>query len=162
MEQTEFQVTTSTSFTGHRFIPYSQKEKLRASLTEAIISHYNTGTCNFICGMAMGFDILAAETVLALKNEYQDITLTVVVPFRNQSAKYSMTDKRRYQDIMGKADKVIILSETYYDGCFLRRNDYMLNHSNRLIAYFNGEKKGGTFYTWRKALQMGLPAANLY
>lgn len=162
MEQIESQVTISTAFSGHRFIPYSQRERLRASLTKTVISHYKIGTCNFICGMAMGFDMLAAETVLALKNEYQDITLTAVVPFRNQFAKYSTEDKKRYQDIMGKADKVIILSETYYDGCFLRRNDYMLNHSSRLIAYFNGEKKGGTFYTWRKALQMGLPAANLY
>ena len=55
-----------------------------------------------------------------------------------------------------------MLSEHYYNGCLLRRNDYMLSHSNGVIAYYDGTPKGGTYYTIRKARQMKLPVLNLF
>ena len=112
--------------------------------------------------MAVGFDMLAAESLLGFKAEYPDIRLTAVIPFRGQPCKFNPADKGRYQSILGKADNVVCLSETYFDGCFLRRNDYMLNHASHIIAYYNGEPKGGTFYTCRRAERMGLEITNLY
>lgn len=112
--------------------------------------------------MAAGFDMLAAETLLAMKADYSDIRLTAVIPFRGQSCKFNPVDKERYRSILGKADDMVCLSETYFDGCFLRRNDYMLERANRIIAYYNGEPKGGTFYTCRRAKRMNLEITNLY
>ncbi len=54
------------------------------------------------------------------------------------------------------------MSERYYNGCLLRRNDYMVNRSSRLIAYFDGNPKGGTFYTIREAKRQGLDIVNLH
>ena len=56
---------------------------------------------------------------------------------------------------------MVCLSETYFDGCFLRRNDYMLERASHIIAYYNGEPKGGTFYTCRRAKRMNLEITNL-
>lgn len=56
----------------------------------------------------------------------------------------------------------ILLSKHYFNGCLLRRNDYMLSHSCGLIAFFDGKPKGGTFYTCRKAKSMGMDIINLY
>ena len=38
----------------------------------------------------------------------------------------------------------------------------MLNHASHIIAYYNGELKGGTFYTCRRAEHMDLEITNLY
>ena len=155
-------ITKAAAFTGHRFIRYSDRQRLKTNLVRAITACYQSGVRHFLCGMAVGFDMLAAETLLAVKAEYPDIRLTAVIPFRGQPCKFNPADKGRYQSILGKADNVVCLSETYFDGCFLRRNDYMLNHASHIIAYYNGEPKGGTFYTCRRAERMGLEITNLY
>lgn len=85
-----------------------------------------------------------------------------VVPFRGQNSKWSDTEKSRYNDVLNNADEVIILSEHYYNGCFLRRNDYMLSHVCGLIAYFNGLPKGGTFYTVKRAKNTNMDIVNIF
>ena len=56
----------------------------------------------------------------------------------------------------------ICLSDTYYKGCLLRRNDFMLQHSNFVIAYYDGKQKGGTYYTCREARKRGMTVVNLF
>lgn len=162
MEQTDIRKEKAAAFTGHRFIPYKTKRRLQAKLNEAVKACLQSDIRHFFCGMAVGFDMLAAEAVLEMKGKHPEIRLTAVVPFRNQSDRFSPEDKERYQSILSKADNVIMLGDIYFDGCYLRRNDYMLNRSCRIIAYFNGEPKGGTFYTCRRAERMGLKIDNLY
>ena len=155
-------ITKTAAFTGHRFIRYKDRQQLKTNLERAITGCYHSGIRHFLCGMAAGFDMLAAETLLAMKADYSDIRLTAVIPFRGQPGKFNPADKERYHFILDKADNVVCLSETYFDGCFLRRNDYMLERANRIIAYYNGEPKGGTFYTCRRAERMKLDITNLY
>lgn len=160
MEHTDIQKTAA--FTGHRFIPLNERKRLKSSLRETILACYRSGIRYFISGMAVGFDLLSAETVLEMKDDCPDIQLIAVVPFRNQPDRFSQRDKTRYRMLLENADEVILLSETYFEGCFLRRNDYMLNHASRIITYFNGEPKGGTYYTYKRAVQKGMEINNLY
>lgn len=155
-------ITRTAAFTGHRFVRYNDRQRLKTSLERAITACCHSGIRRFLCGMATGFDMLAAETLLAMKADCPDIRLTAVIPFRGQSCRFNPADKERYRSILGKADNVVCLSETYFDGCFLRRNDYMLNRASHIIAYYNGEPKGGTFYTCHRAERMGLEITNLY
>ena len=154
----------SVTLTGHRFIPYGKLPILKAALKNVILELYAKGynNYNYYCGMAMGFDLLSAEAVLSLKAEYKELRLIAVVPYRNQDERFSFADKKRYQSILSRADETIILREDYCQGCLLRRNDYMLAHSNQVIAYFDGENKGGTFYTCRNTKAEGLPVINLF
>ena len=155
-------MTKSVTFTGHRYIPQSKRSDLCTKLEKAIMENYIKGVQNFLCGMAVGFDLLAAEAVLKVKKELPDIILTAVVPFRLQYERWTERDKLRYHFIISRADKVVVLSEHYYNGCLLRRNDYMLSHCKGVIAYYDGTPKGGTYYTVRKAKQMKLPVLNLF
>lgn len=152
----------SVTFTGHRFIPYSKQPMLKVALKNIILELYARGYNNYYCGMAVGFDLLSAEVVLSLKTEYKELRLIAVVPYRSQDERFSFIDKRRYHSILNRADETIILREDYSQGCLLRRNDYMLAHSNQVIAYFDGENKGGTFYTCRNAQAEGMPIINLF
>ena len=155
-------MTKSVTFTGHRYIPQTKRNELYAKLEKAVMENYANGARNFLCGMAVGFDLLAAEAVLKVKKELPDIKLTAVVPFRLQHERWTEREKLRYHSIISRADKVVVLSEHYYNGCLLRRNDYMLFLCNEVIAYYDGTPKGGTYYTVRKARQMKLPVLNLF
>ncbi len=112
--------------------------------------------------MAMGFDMLAAEAALSLQIELPDLWVIAVIPYRNQTERWSEAMKIKYDTILHVVDDVVILNEHYYKGCLLHRNDYMVNHSSYLIAWYDGKPKGGTYYTCRKARANGLKVTNLY
>lgn len=162
MENLFFKEEQSVTFTGHRFIPYGKLSMLKVALKNIILELYAKGYSNYYCGMAMGFDLISAEVVLSLKAECKELRLIAVVPYRNQDERFSFADKKRYHSILNRVDETILLCENYYQGCLLRRNDYMLARSNQVIAYFDGENKGGTFYTCRNAQVKGLPVINLF
>lgn len=152
----------SLAFTGHRSVPVERQNEIRARLVEAVSLAYKSGITCFYSGMAMGFDLMAAETVLSLKGKYPDIRLITVVPFRRQNCRWPSTERERYQRIISQADRVIVLSEHYFKGCLLRRNDFMLEHSCGVIAYYDGKPYGGTFYTCKEARKRCMDIINLY
>ena len=57
---------------------------------------------------------------------------------------------------------VIVISESYYPRCFLDRDEFMVNNSSKLIGYYDGREKGGTFYTIRKAMAQNIPIVNVF
>ena len=50
---------------------------------------------------------------------------------------------------------MIYVSEDYYKGCMLERNRYLVDHSAKLLAVYNGERRGGTAMTVRYAKKIG-------
>lgn len=102
----------------------------------------NYGITHFISGMALGVDLDFAETVLKLS-----LPLECAVPCPNQTFKWSEKDISRYRQILKSADTVTLVSERYFYDCMQKRNRYMVDKSELVIAVFNGEQRGGTFYT---------------
>lgn len=162
MDKLYLNKSQSVAFTGHRNIIGNKRPELRVAVDNALIELYQSGYRNFINGMAMGFDLLAASVVIALKRRFSDVKLIAVVPYRNQSEKFSEYEQKRYQYALQNADEVIVLRKKYSNGCLLRRNDYMLAHASGLIAFYDGKPKGGTFYTIRKASESSMPIINLF
>ena len=115
------------------------EEKIKFAITEY-------GITNFISGMALGVDLDFAETVVKLKNDFP-ITLECAIPCPNQTLNWYDKDKLRYDSILKRADNVKLVSERYTAECMLKRNRYMVDKSELIIAVFNGIKKGGTWYT---------------
>lgn len=157
--------TTSACFTGHRSqkLPWrfnedderckSMKEKLRIEIVKAIENGYKT----FICGMAIGFDMICAETVLALKKQYPDIKLIGALPCKTQDSKWFYKDKIRYRNLLDKLDGIRCIYDTYIGSeCMLERNRYMVNNSSLLIALFDGITIGGTMSTVEYAKMQNL------
>ena len=115
------------------------KEKIKLAITEY-------GITNFISGMALGTDLDFTEIVLKLR-KYYPVTLECAIPCPNQTSKWNDKDKLRYNGILKRADKINIISERYTTECMLKRNRYMVDKSELVIAVFNGIEKGGTWYT---------------
>lgn len=118
----------SVAFTGHRRIPIEQQDSLKDGIKAKVGALYAMGITDYYCGMALGFDMLAAEAVLSLKSTLPRLRLIAVLPYRGQSDAWSRIEQERHAAILAKADEVIVLSERYYKGCLLRRNDFMLSH----------------------------------
>lgn len=83
----------SLAFTGHRTVHVERQDEIRTRLVEAVSLACKSGITCFYSGMAMGFDLMAAETVLLLKGKYPDIRLIAVVPFRRQSCRWPSMEK---------------------------------------------------------------------
>lgn len=147
-------------FTGHRMIAAAAMPELKAQLEKTLDDLLARGVGRYICGGALGFDTLAAQTVLEKKREYPWIKLIIAAPCADQSARWSEKQKKTYQEILDAADEVTVLFDRYVTGCMHFRDAFMVDHSDVLVAYYRG-RPGGTQYTFLYAESRGLEIINL-
>lgn len=147
-------------FTGHRKIPPERLNIVAQRLSGAIIELIESGYLYFGAGGALGFDTLAALTVLELKNIYPDIKLILVLPCLSQTESWFARDIEIYDDIKRKADKVVYTSHEYTKGCMHKRNRHLVDNSSACICYLT-ERTGGTAYTVDYARKNSLTIINL-
>ncbi len=169
-ERDEWLQKKTVAFSGHRTNRIAKfttdREKLFREVafdTFVAIESYciKKGYHTFLSGMCEGFDLIAAEEVLNLKKRYPHIRLKCVVPFKGQAERYTQADKQRYDTILAQADEVVTLQDGYTEGCFLRRNDYLLENSAFLMVYYDSVAVGGTFYTLKRAVEQKKKFANV-
>ncbi|MBE7088658.1 MAG: DUF1273 family protein [Clostridiales bacterium] len=141
------------SFSGHRLVGTDLDLNLLCRVIENLINF--RGVTNFFCGMAKGFDLIAGECVIKLKEKYPNIKLFACVPHQGQADYYCAEDKRRYAEILHSCNEIFTLSTHYYNGCMLYRDRYMVERTQFLVCFLR-EKKGGTFYTYNYAKKKGL------
>ena len=147
-------------FTGHRMIPKEDIPLIKERLRETVIELINDGIVYYGAGGAWGFDTLAAQTILDMKEEYPQIKLILVLPCKNQTARWKQKDIDMYEYIKSKCDKYVYTSEEYYDGCMLKRNRHLVDNSSFCICYLT-HNRGGTYYTYNYANEKGLTVINI-
>ena len=126
------------AFTGHRVLEEDFSLKTLKKEVENVIKR---GVEIFYVGMAMGFDLCAAEVVLSLKRKYKNVKLVACIPCYNQEKNFTLKDKKRYVKILKKVDEQTLVSETYYRGCMQKRDIYMADKADVLIAYLKNKIK---------------------
>lgn len=146
-------------FSGHR--RYASAEADQARLAAAVKEAYDGGYRTFVSGMARGFDLAAAAAVVQLRSSHCDVRFVAAVPFAGQAAKYPAEERAFYEVLLAAADRTHLLAERYSYGCYLRRDDWMVERSGRIICWYDGSK-GGTRYTVRRAAKAGLEIVNLF
>ena len=147
-------------FTGHRELPFWGRRGIAAKLEKVIIEQINNGIRFFGAGGALGFDTLAAQTVLKLKKEYPKIKLILVLPCVTQAQGWPHKDVEEYERIKAQADKVVYVSQQYTPGCMHRRNRHLVDNSSVCICYLT-KQDGGTAYTVSYARKRELEVINL-
>ena len=110
--------------TGHRDIPAREINRVKAALRREIEKAVTDGFARFMSGFAEGVDQYFAETVLELKKSHPALELIAVIPYQKR------LDSLR------------------------EKNRYMVEHSDRVIAVYDGREKGGTAGTIRFAHAM--------
>lgn len=147
------------AFTGHRpsHLPWGVNEgcdickKFKKKL-DCLLEHcVNSGFDVFISGLALGFDTFACESVLKLKKKNPQIEMICAIPCKSQADIWCDADKQRYEKILTKSNPVYVSNE-YYKGCFIRRNHFMVDKADLVVACFNG-LSGGTKSTIEYAIK---------
>ena len=150
----------AAAFTGHRDVEKSEYEHLTTAIFLTVDRLYREGVKTYYVGGALGFDTIAAVSVLNLKIKYPDLRLIVAVPCPDQSAAWHASDRALYDSILRRADEVVTVSPYYCRGCMQMRNRYMVDRADTLIAYVKRDS-GGSAYTRNYALKKGLTVIDL-
>ena len=149
------------SFTGHRTIPARHKKNIQDLLMRAGEYAYTRGVRSFYAGGAVGFDTLAARAVISFRMTHPDLRLILVLPCKNQSEKWGNAEVSAYEYTLSLADEIVYTAEEYYEGCMKKRNSYLAESCDMLIAYV-GKKIGGSAQTLRMVEKLGKEIYNLY
>lgn len=127
---TDFDLSTTCCFTGHRVLKKDFNDQAVSEIIDKLIEN---GYRTFLVGMAIGFDLKVFE-ILQTKKKF-NIDVIACVPCKDQDKFFNKNQKEQYKNAIDNADKVIYLSEEYYDGCMQKRNMYMVDNSSILVAY---------------------------
>ena len=161
MEQPIIIKINTVCFTGHRSIAKDKALLIPRALETIISGLIAMGATSFRLGGAVGFDTIAALSVLEAKEKHPHITLDLILPCRNQTDKWDEHNIRAYNYILSHADSVSYVCDTYRKGCMLERNRRLVDGSDMLIAYLE-KSSGGSAYTYRYAEEKGLEIINIY
>lgn len=139
------------AFTGHRpqRLPFGNNEldarcvALKAKLREQIVELIEQENVrHFISGMALGIDLFAAEIVLDLKTDYPVITLESAIPCETQAIKWTVAQREQYYEIAARRDNETMLQTHYTPDCMDKRNRYMVDHADIILAVWDGKPSG--------------------
>lgn len=153
-------------FTGHRpnklpggYDYYSPQnielgKRIRSACIDLIENH---SVDTFICGGAIGVDQMAFMVCNKLKQKYPHIKIVLAMPFENQAIKWPKASQDILASHIKLADEVVLVDELkeyglkdietkiYHPAKMQKRNEYMVNNSDFVVAVWNGDTSGGTF-----------------
>jgi uncharacterized phage-like protein YoqJ len=102
----------------------------------------------FLSGMEPGIEIDAAEIVLSLKDTYPDLTLECVIPYETQAAVWPESLRNRYFSIISLCDKESMLQHQCTPDCMVKRNQYLVEHADLILAVWDGQPSGTGQIVW--------------
>ena len=148
-------------FTGHRELRENSGRVFSKvyAVAERLIQE---GYLYFGAGGARGFDALAAEAVLKLKEKYPEIHLILVLPFPKQyehEGTWSKEEVEQHERHKKSASKVVYVQEAYSPGCYYKRDRRLVDFSSACVCY-QYKNTGGTAYTTKYAQKKGLKIIN--
>lgn len=140
------------TFTGHRskFFPWGddltdkRAMLLLNELKGEVMLAANEGFNTFLCGGAQGVDTWVANIILDLKEKYPYIKLIIVLPFEGYN---SFITEINYSRTIKYADEIIVVGAEKGVKGFTKRDHYMIDRSERVIAVYDERSKikSGTY-----------------
>lgn len=137
----------SACFTGHRpdkLGGYDRDAPLnravRDELDRVVEDLSERGVEHWCSGMAIGVDMWGAEAVLD-----HGLRLVAAVPFPGQDSKWPPDTRIRYLELLGMADRVEVVEDEFSYAAFQRRNEWMVDHVDAVVAVWDGREDGGTW-----------------
>lgn len=148
-------------FTGHRIIGAKKRSIIEGWLREEILDKINHKIDVFITGGAVGFDTMAAEQVLFMKEDYPNIKLYLYLPCTNHDALWNENQRDRFAVIKNLADKICyVTNDVYTEGCMRKRNKAMVDVADCGIAYIKTDHSGAA-QTMKMAQEKGIDVINI-
>lgn len=144
--------------TGHRLnklVAHASRSELSGFAVMVLTSKFKP--TRVISGMALGWDMALAEAALGL-----GIPLVAAVPFKGQESVWPQDAQRRYAALLGLAAEVVYVCKPGYEAWkYQRRNEWMTDRCDVLLALWNGTP-GGTANCVRYAQKKGKKIVNVW
>jgi uncharacterized phage-like protein YoqJ len=146
--------------TGHRpqGLPWGFDEDddrcdaLRRHLRQTVKELYGRGFRRFICGMALGVDMMFAEAVFG--ELPPEAAMEAAIPCPSQPSAWPALQRERYRSILERCAQTHMLSPSYTPMCMQLRNEWMVAQSGVVVAVWNGSPHGGTYRTLEYARRL--------
>lgn len=138
--------------TGHRSIPSDQTGAVQQGLEQAVRQAIADGYTIFISGFADGVDLMFAEIVSQVMRKNPGIKLIAAIPYRKRLE--TLQRRERTKVLIEQCAEIYVAAEEYLPSVYVKRNRYMVERSDRVIAVYDGRDSGGTVGTIRLAHQM--------
>jgi len=133
---------------------------VRQKLEQAAHRLIAQGVQYFGVGGALGFDMLAALSILDLREQYPGIRLVLILPCKDHDFGWPGEDRNLFRRVAKQADKIVYTAEKFYNGCMYKRNRHMAEQSGWCICYLD-RAIGGTAYSVSYAKSVGVNIINL-
>lgn len=146
--------------TGHRDIPKGKIEFVKQSLRKEIQLAIADGYTHFISGFAEGADLFFAEIVADFCRERKELSLEGAIPYGGRLRR--LEEKKETKQLLDACATISVISQTYAPDIYRRRNQYMVEQSERVIAVYDGRKTGGTAMTIRMTQKKGAEVREIF
>jgi len=142
------------AITGHRpdkiggYTPNPMATYIYKWLTIQMVKIYiEHDHVEFISGMALGADTLFASIASKMKEARPgEVRLVCAIPFEGHGSNWPNASRKFYDKLLKRADEVVIVSEGGFTPQKMqRRNEWMVDHCDELLAVWNGDQFGGTW-----------------
>lgn len=111
-----------------------------------------------ICGMANGFDLWAGTEFVRM-----GVPVWAARPWSTHGPRTD--DVELYAEVITNAERVVVVTETdKYPGPWVyhKRNEWMVDNADRVLAYWSGKESGGTFACINYARKVDKKVRNIY
>jgi uncharacterized phage-like protein YoqJ len=147
---------TIIALTGHRSEDCEYEPTVRRKLRQV---YEDFGSISVvICGMANGVDLWGADEALG-----KGLEVWAARPWAGHGPRKG--DEALYARVLEGASRVVNVDESLeYAGpwVYQKRNEWMVDHADRVLAYWSGKEKGGTWNCIRYAENVGKKVRNCY
>ena len=140
-------------FTGHKNLTQEQAIEALHLLIKRVNELTIEGYTHFISSFANDTDVLLAQIIGSFRYKNKDLILEAVIPIEN---KLNSLDKIKYALML--YNKVTVIQEQCGPECFQKRNKYMIDNSDVVVALWD-EKTSKEAYN---AIMQGHREKKLY
>lgn len=146
--------------TGHRLhkIAHGYDLETRARLDAlALAGIRKHSPTRIISGFAWGWDLACAKAGFTL-----GIPVTAAVPYDGFHLDWEPEDQAQWLTLLIRATVVYVSEPGYQVYKLHKRNEWVVDQSERLLGFWDGKETGGTYSTIQYALKKGKKVVNLY
>jgi uncharacterized phage-like protein YoqJ len=96
--------------------------------------------------------------------DYLGLRVLGYAPCYNMDNKWPQWSRDKYQQVLDICEEVKYVYEGDYPGpwCMIKRDEAMVDDSDKVLALYNGDTKGGTYHTVTYAKKQNKPVINVW
>lgn len=147
---------TIVALTGHRSEDCEREPTVRRKLRQVYQDFGSIDTV--VCGMANGVDLWGGDEAIG-----QGLEVWAAIPWKGHGPRNG--DEELYERVLAHATRVVWLDDALdYPGPWVyhKRNEWMVDNADRVLAYWSGKKSGGTYACINYAEKVGKKVRNCY